>query len=417
MDVITFNDSFEHFIDPLSALKAANGILKRDGILVIEIPDMGSKDAIEQGTYFKHVKPHEHLWYFTATQLRELLESEDFTVVGMDVPIDGKVTVYASPSVVVTEVEIYGPPGVGDTLWTLQKLKAISEKESPCRIRFIVCSSGEDKVVTRAKDFLLLCPYISAVGYKNLDSQPLPRNVGCEDPSLPVYELFPNDYLEPKVAPFVGKNIEDWLPELADDWQTPFEIPEAALSQARLRLGQFNGKHVAVYMSSHVWNNVVSMPHWRPHHWAELFIQMSQEGIKPVIVGAGQDSDYASDVAAEIVNLDHNPAKIWVNTIWRTSLPLAMAYMHTAAVTIGVANGLPMLPLYTGGNAIIFWPTRGLCSTKATFCKEFERNWLNPKIRDSGRYKALVVGQLTVDIFMEHIRGYTRDISVTTSGL
>lgn len=402
--VITFNDSFEHFIDPLSALKAACGILKRNGILVIEIPDMGSKDAIEQGVRFKHVKPHEHLWYFTATQLRELLESEGFIVVGMDVPINGKVTVYASPIVAVTEVDIYGPPGVGDTLWTLQKLKAIYENESPCRIRFIVCSSGEDKVVTRAKDFLLLCPYISAVEHKNLAGQPLPRDVGCEDPSRPIYELFPNDHLEPKVAPFAGKCIEEWRPELADDWEPPFEVPQAALLQTRLRLGHFYGKHVAVYMSSHVWNNVVSMPHWSPRHWAELLIRISQEGFKPVIVGAGQDSAYASDVATEIVRLGRIPSSVWINAIGRTTLPLAMAYMQTSAVTIGVANGLPMLPLYTGGKAIIFWPTRGLSNTKATFCPEFEYNWLNPQIRKSGRYTALVVGQLTVDSFMEHIR-------------
>ena len=74
VDVITFNDSIEHFIDPAAALKAAHGLLKRDGLLVVDIPDMGCADADEQGSSFKHVKPHEHLWYFTAAQLHRTMQ-------------------------------------------------------------------------------------------------------------------------------------------------------------------------------------------------------------------------------------------------------------------------------------------------------------------------------------------------------
>lgn len=401
-DVITFNDSFEHFVDPLSALKAANGILKRDGILVIEIPDMGCQAAIDEKSEFKHVKPHEHLWYFTATQLRNLLESNGFTVIGMNVPIPGKVTAYASPACTVNDIEVQGPPGVGDTLWTLQKLAPIYRKEYPCRIKYTICSSGGQKQVTRARDFLLLCPYIHSIDFKNLDGQPLPRDVGCSDPSVPIYELFPNDYLEPKGEPFVGGFIENWRPELENDWNQPFEIPRAAIEQARHRLKKFS-KYVTVYMSSHVWNAIVSEPHWTPAHWAELLIKLRASGYAPIILGAGADADYANTVASEIVKLGHDPALVWINTIDRTPLPLAMAYMQGAAVTVGVANGLPMLPLYTGAQSIIFWPTRKKSSTRVQWTPEFEVDWLPVHIRKSGRYTNLVVGEMTVQSFYNEI--------------
>ena len=414
-DVITFNDSFEHFVDPLSALRAANGILKRDGILVIEIPDMGCGDAIEQGPAFKHVKPHEHLWYFTATQLRDLLESNGFTVVGMCVPIPGKVTVYASPACTVNDIEVQGPPGVGDTLWTLQKLAPIYRKEYPCRIKYTICSSGSQKLVTRGRDFLLLCPYIHSIDFKNLDGQPLPRDVGCTDPSVPIYELFPNDFLEPKVPPLAGGMIENWRPELENQWYQPFDIPAAAQKQAHLRLMKFNGKYITVYMSSHIWNAVVSEPHWTPAHWAELLIKLRASGYVPVILGAAADADYANTVASEIIQQGSNPSAVWINAIDRTPLPLAMAYMHGAAVTVGVANGLPMLPPYTGAKSIIFWPTRGKCNTKVLWSPEFETGWLPPHIRESGRYTSLVVGEMTVQSLYDEIMRKVERVQNATS--
>ncbi len=393
-DVITFNDCLEHFIDPISAIKAANGILKRDGILVIDIPDMGCDIAAKEGANFKHVKPHEHLWYFTANQLRKFLEDNEFTVLGMDVPVAGKVTAYASPNATVTDIEIQGPPGVGDVLWTLQKLPDIAAKESPCRLKFIVCCDGDQKMVDRARDFVLLSPYVHSFETRCV---PLPRDIGCADPAVPVYELFPNRYLEPEVPPFVGGMIENWRPELPDDWSEPFVIPSCALSQARIRLHNAQ-KHVCIYMSSHVWNNVVAQPLWTPRHWAELLIKIADADLKPVILGNGWDADYARDVADEIVNLGRNPAKVWINTISRTTLPLAMAYMHLAVATIGIANGLPMLPLYTNGRSIIFWPERDVTpdTVKVRWSKEFQVGWLAPKHRDSGRYTPLVIGTFTV---------------------
>lgn len=394
-DVITFNDSFEHFVDPIPALKAAKGILRRNGILVIEIPDMGSAEAVKEGAKFKHVKPHEHLWYFTAIQLRELLEKNGFTVMGIDAPIPGKVTLYASPAATIEEIEILGPPGVGDIMWTLHKIRGIREREWPCRIKYVVCAAGEKKAVERAKDFLGLCKHIDSYEFRPVN---LPRDVGCADPSVPVYELISNDYLDPKVHPFRGGLIEEWRPELDDDgvFDIGIEVPECAREQATMRLPK-GQRFATIYMSSHTWNGCVAKPDWTPADWAEVFIRLRRDhNITPVILGSEWDADYALDVAQAINVKGYKISDIWINAIGRTSLPLAMAYMEAAEVMLGIANGLPMIAPYVGTPAVIMWPTRGTAHTPVTFCGEFEDNWISPELRHS-LYMPVTIGKVTVD--------------------
>lgn len=398
-DVITFNDVLEHIPDPLSALKTARGILKRTGMLVVDIPDMGCGDAIEQGPKFKHVKPHEHLWYWTASQLRDMLESNGFTVVSMKVPIPGKVTAYAMVSAEVEEIEILGPPGVGDIMWTLSKLKGIREREEPCRIKYVVCIAEQTKLATRAKDFLLLCDLIDSIEFRSV---PLPRDIGNADPALSVYELIANDYLEPSNG--IGESywLEDWRPELSTDWDIHVKIPECALQQARARLG--DGSMFAVfYLSSMIYNQIITRPDWTPRDYAETFIKLAGCGIKPVIIGADWDSEYADEVAAEIIQLGHAPNKIWINTVGRTPIALAMAYMSLANVTVGIANGLPMIATYFKYPSIILWPEKGVSKTRVQWMKRFQTNWMSPEIRKSGLYKPLVVGTFTPTQLAEEV--------------
>ena len=395
-DVITFNDSFEHFVNPLSALKAARGILMRDGILAIEIPDMSSKDALENGPDFKHVKPHEHLWYFTAAQLRDLLETNGFTVVGMDAPIPGKVTVYASPSATVEEISIYGPPGIGDIIWTLNKVEPIRIKEWPCRIKYVVCVEGETKQSTRAKDFLQLCRYVDSVEFRSIA---LPVDKGCPDPSVPDYYLLANDYLDPKTPPYKGGLIENWHPELESWFDVGIEIPSAAVAQVFYRIPN-ETKYVTFYLSSHIWNRITTRPVWTPDDWASVILTVTDSGLKPVILGAGWDANYAQDVADCIARRGREPTKVWINMIGKTPIALALAFMKFAECTVGIAAGLPILAGYFGWPTIILWPVAGESPVEAAngaFCAEFTYNWLPPAVRNSTSYKALSVGHFTAD--------------------
>ncbi len=385
-DIITFNDVLEHIPDPVAALKTARGILKRTGVLVIDIPDMGCVDAIEQGPKFHHVKPHEHLWYWNASQLRNLLEANGFFVVKMEVPIPGKVTAYACVDASVEEIEILGPPGIGDILWTIPKLSGIREREAPCRIKYVVCIADQTKLGTRAKDFILLCPLIDSIEFRNV---PLPRDAGNDNPALPQYELIANEHLEPQ-----NKLLEDWRPELSTDWHNWIKVPENALQQAMMRLNGVTNLAV-FYISSSIWNEVVARPDWTPKHYAETFIQLADAGIKPVLIGADWDAPYANEVGIEIAALGRNPSSIWLNLIGRTPIALAMAYMQLADVTVGIANGLPMIATYMMKPSIILWPETRISRTKVQWGKPFQTNWIPPQIRDSGLCTPMVIGKFT----------------------
>lgn len=385
-DVVTFNDVLEHIPDPISALKTARGILKRTGILAVDIPNMGCAEAIEQQHTFKHVKPHEHLWYWNANHLRTLLESCGFNVVKMEVPIPGKVTAYACPDASVEEIEILGPPGIGDIIWTLPKLKGIRERENPCRIKYVVCVADQTKLGTRAKDFMLLCPLIDSVEFRDV---PLPRDVGNDNPAIPRYELIANEWLEPQ-----NKWLEDWRSELYTDWDINIQVPECAIQQVQMRLAGLTDFAV-FYISSNIWNEVVCKPDWTPTHYAETFIRLKDSGITPVIIGAEWDKSYALEVAIEMTAMGREPSSVWINTIGRTPIALAMAYMKLAKVTVGIANGLPMVATYMNRPSIIIWPQKGISHTKVEWGKNFQTNWMSPEIRESGKYKAMVIGDFT----------------------
>ena len=387
-DVITFNDSLEHMVDPLKALRAAKGLLKRTGILAVEIPDMGCADAIEKGPAFHHVKPHEHLWYFTADQIRAVLENTGFYIIHMEAPIPGKITVYASPAATVENVTVYGPPGIGDCLWTLNKLKGIRDRESPCRINYVVCAYGQEKMATRASDFLLLTDLIDSVEFRQI---PLPLDRGNSDVSLPVYELIANDYLEPK-----GEFIENWRPEIPQDFDVRMLVPECAIQQVRMRLRDLQD-YVAVYASSSIWNTVVAEPVWTYKDWANLLIQLRNSGLRPVLLGAEWDKEFAMKISAHITSLGHNCRQVFIDTVGKTPIALAMAYMKLASVTVGICAGLPMIAAYNGWKSIIMWPTKGVSKVKSAFGANFMTNWLPPDVRNSGSYLPLSIGAFTVE--------------------
>ena len=124
----------------------------------------------------------------------------------------------------------------------------------------------------------------------------------------------------------------------------------------------------------------------------------------PVIIGADWDRPYADEVAEELVNLGKVPTKVWLNLIGRTPVALAMAYMKIAKVTVGIANGLPMLAAYLNKPSVILWPQKDISSTRVQWGKIFQTSWVPPSILERKLYKAVVVGDVTVDKLFNAIR-------------
>lgn len=94
-DAVTLHDVIEHFVSPEAVLLAAARILRPGGLVVVDTPDAGAAEAEEAGLDWKHIRPKEHLWYFSEEVLVPMLARAGFDPVRIDRPIPGKLAIYA----------------------------------------------------------------------------------------------------------------------------------------------------------------------------------------------------------------------------------------------------------------------------------------------------------------------------------
>lgn len=91
-DAITMWDVLEHLHDPTGSLREIHRILKPGGLLVIRVPNLASWDAAVFGRYWAGLDAPRHLYLFTPTTLRRMLQDAGFTVTDEDCGIGGYVT-------------------------------------------------------------------------------------------------------------------------------------------------------------------------------------------------------------------------------------------------------------------------------------------------------------------------------------
>lgn len=82
-DAIVMNDLIEHVPDPKKTLSSVREWLKDDGEIFLVTPDGGSLMFSLLGKRWFHLKPNEHIYYFTNKSLSRLLFETGFEVVFM----------------------------------------------------------------------------------------------------------------------------------------------------------------------------------------------------------------------------------------------------------------------------------------------------------------------------------------------
>ncbi len=82
-DVIVMNDLIEHVHDPRGLINQVHKILKPDGLIFIVTPDIGSITARLLSKRWHHLKPNEHITYFSKPTMRRLLEGQGFSIITM----------------------------------------------------------------------------------------------------------------------------------------------------------------------------------------------------------------------------------------------------------------------------------------------------------------------------------------------
>jgi 2-polyprenyl-3-methyl-5-hydroxy-6-metoxy-1,4-benzoquinol methylase len=94
-DIITYHDVIEHIVNPYDELASVQAFLRIGGVLVIDTPDADDPRFEDLGLAWHHMKPQEHLWFFTERHLRWLVERAGLSVDQVDRPIPGKIVLYA----------------------------------------------------------------------------------------------------------------------------------------------------------------------------------------------------------------------------------------------------------------------------------------------------------------------------------
>lgn len=77
-DIAVASHTLEHVPEPLPFLQEAHRILRNDGLLVIAVPNFASVMAQTLRLRWAGLLPDQHLWHFTPTTLRAMLQRAGF---------------------------------------------------------------------------------------------------------------------------------------------------------------------------------------------------------------------------------------------------------------------------------------------------------------------------------------------------
>ena len=94
-DVVTAHDVIEHLYSPREELEEIYRILKPNGLLVLDTPNMDVFSLAIDGLQWHHIKPKEHIFYLSDEHLRKILADQHFKIECVRHPIEGKSVFYA----------------------------------------------------------------------------------------------------------------------------------------------------------------------------------------------------------------------------------------------------------------------------------------------------------------------------------
>ena len=80
-DVVILNHTLEHLEDPVSVLKKVKEVLKKGGIVFVDVPNFGGLSSRIFGRYWRYLTPEEHLFHFTKESLGKVVKKAGFKVI------------------------------------------------------------------------------------------------------------------------------------------------------------------------------------------------------------------------------------------------------------------------------------------------------------------------------------------------
>ena len=79
-DLITFWHVLEHLAQPVETLQRIRGFLKREGRLIVEVPNLACRESNWLGPYWYNLDAPYHFWHFTPQTLEAIVHKAGFEV-------------------------------------------------------------------------------------------------------------------------------------------------------------------------------------------------------------------------------------------------------------------------------------------------------------------------------------------------
>lgn len=298
-----------------------------------------------------------------------------------DIPINRILTAFKelrTREKYIKSVTVGVPPGMGDAYWVMTKMRSFKERKGIDELRIEVF---KDVVHYYTADFLRLLPFVDKVIERSSTFQ-IQELYNKSDPGFMLKNTQGVDYFIDAGAMMwlKGVKLEDIYPECETDFTCLIDLPPFSQKVAQTMKKENGGKLVLFYTSSIGNNRNWNGGAWNPEDWMSLAnLIYRHSGIRPIIVGASWDRDYA----AQIHRLDNK--NIIQDLVGETNISQLLSLTREADLVVSFPCGIPMMATYMGVPSVIFWGIKGI-SRRGRFDKEFMYTWVPPKSRNNGRY-------------------------------
>ncbi len=122
-DAVALWHSLEHFANPSATMRKVHSLLKKDGTVIIGLPNAVSLEAELFGNYWWAWEVPRHLYHFSPSTVTRLLEKEGFSVTAIEYP-----------------------PNVNNLLLSIQQLLKDKHPEMETLARW--CTPGQSALLT-----------------------------------------------------------------------------------------------------------------------------------------------------------------------------------------------------------------------------------------------------------------------------
>lgn len=345
--VVTCHDVLEHQVDPVTFLTEAFRVTGEFGHFWLEVPELSDEAP--------HHCKLEHLWYFTERGLSNVLLKLGYRITGSFRPIVGKRLLHCEkPEQHRTTILL--PPGLGDSFWSLTKLRAFCEREKIKGVPEVMIASPREKRFDghkRAFPFLAMFPFLKSSGetvtsqdatHKAIWNEAYAREgrtifkdvLGCD------YFIAYNGHLR------VGKRMEQLDRDLKTEWILP-RFVSLEEEQYREQAQEKYGKYAVFYFifggTYKYW--IQEFPTTQIAEFVNSFTAKS--GLIPVFVGAKWDAE------DEELRALQRMVPGAIDLVGKTTVEELFGLIRGAELVTGFPSGLTIMSANLGINTLIVW--------------------------------------------------------------